>query len=85
MQRQSIPLTKQIEYYSIVYENLVQELGSGAALDHLSRSLFTVVIGSNDLLRHFKSGSDLPKKITPQEYVDSMVLTLKQALKVPFG
>ncbi|XP_052178857.1 GDSL esterase/lipase At5g55050-like [Diospyros lotus] len=79
--RQSIPLTKQIEYHSIVYENLVQELGSGPALDHLSRSLFTVVIGSNDLLGYFKSGSDLPKKTPPQQYVDSMALTLKQGLK----
>ncbi|KAI8010942.1 GDSL esterase/lipase [Camellia lanceoleosa] len=79
--RQSIPLTKQVEYYSTVYEDLVQQLGSATALDHLSKSLFAVVIGSNDILGYFKSGSDLPKKITQQQYVDLMVMTLKDVLK----
>ncbi|CAL5390432.1 unnamed protein product [Camellia sinensis] len=66
-------LTFLIEYYSTVYEDLVQQLGSATALDHLSKSLFAVVIGSNDILGYFKSGSDLPKKITQQQYVDLMV------------
>ncbi|KAL6999269.1 hypothetical protein U1Q18_000431, partial [Sarracenia purpurea var. burkii] len=79
--RQSIPLSKQVDYYSTVYENLVQQLGSGGAQDHVSKSLFVVVIGSNDILGYFKSGSDLPKNTTPQEYVDLMLLTLKQVLK----
>ncbi|THG06267.1 hypothetical protein TEA_006042 [Camellia sinensis var. sinensis] len=82
--RQSIPLTKQVEYYSTVYEDLVQQLGSATALDHLSKSLFAVVIGSNDILGYFKSGSDLPKKITQQQYVDLMVMTLKDVLKPKF-
>ncbi|CAL5335667.1 unnamed protein product [Camellia sinensis] len=74
-------LTFLIEYYSTVYEDLVQQLGSATALDHLSKSLFVVVIGSNDILGYFKSGSDLPKKITQQQYVDLMVMTLKDVLK----
>ncbi|GMP65317.1 hypothetical protein CsSME_00026165 [Camellia sinensis var. sinensis] len=78
----SIPLSKQVEYYStIVYEDLVHQLGSSGAQLHLSKSLFTLVVGSNELLGYFSSGSDLPTKSTPQQYVDLMVLTLKQVLK----
>ncbi|XAR56701.1 Triacylglycerol lipase, partial [Bertholletia excelsa] len=79
--RQSITLSKQIEYYANVYEDLVQRLGSAAAQAHLSKSLFAVVIGSNDLLGYFKSDSDLPKKISPQQFIDLMLVTLKQVLK----
>ena len=82
MQRQSIPLTKQVEHYTKVYEDLVQELGSAAAQDHLSKSLFIVVIGSNDMLGFFDSGSDQAKKTTPQQFIDSMILALKVALTV---
>ncbi|PSR85324.1 GDSL esterase/lipase [Actinidia chinensis var. chinensis] len=78
--RQSIPLTKQAEHYTKVYEDLVQELGSAAAQDHLSKSLFIVVIGSNDILGFFNSGSDQAKKTTPQQFIDSMILALKLVL-----
>ncbi|PSR85323.1 GDSL esterase/lipase [Actinidia chinensis var. chinensis] len=80
--RQSIPLTEQVEHYTKVYENLVQKLGSAAAQDHLSKSLFTVVIGSNDVLGFFNPGSDQAKKTTPQQFIDIMILALKIALKV---
>ncbi|KAI8006266.1 GDSL esterase/lipase [Camellia lanceoleosa] len=80
--KRSIPLSKQVEYYStIVYEDLVHQLGSSGAQLHLSKSIFTFVVGSNELLGYFSSGSDLPNKSTPQQYVDLMVLTLKQVLK----
>ncbi|KAG5546537.1 hypothetical protein RHGRI_018651 [Rhododendron griersonianum] len=79
--RQSLPLPKQVNYYSTVYEDLVQQLGSADAQNHLSKSLFTVVVGSNDLFDYFKSGSDVSKKSTPQQYVDSMLTALKQELK----
>ncbi|PSS06127.1 GDSL esterase/lipase [Actinidia chinensis var. chinensis] len=79
--KQAIPLTKQVEHYATVYDNLVQKLGSASAQDHLSKSLFTVVIGSNDMFGFFQSGSDVAKKTTAQQYVDSMVLTLKVVLQ----
>ncbi|XP_059662470.1 GDSL esterase/lipase At5g55050-like [Cornus florida] len=79
--RQSIPLTQQVDYYSVVYQGVVQQLGSAGAQQHLSKSVFAIVIGSNDLLGYFKSGSELPKKNTPQQYVDHMILTLKLLLK----
>ncbi|XAR67428.1 Triacylglycerol lipase [Bertholletia excelsa] len=79
--KQAISLTKQVEYYSIVQKDLVKKIGSAAAQDHISKSIFAIVIGSNDILGYYQSGSDLPVKYTPQQYVDSMVLTLKDALK----
>ncbi|XAR67427.1 Triacylglycerol lipase [Bertholletia excelsa] len=79
--KQAIPLANQVECYSIVQKDLVKQIGSAAAQDHLSKSIFAIVIGSNDIFGYFHSGSDLPKKYTPQQYVDSMVLTLKDDLK----
>ncbi|KAF4349822.1 hypothetical protein G4B88_026700 [Cannabis sativa] len=78
--RQSLPLTKQVEYYSIVHDKLVQQLGSTSAEQHLSKSLFTIVIGSNDLFGYFGS-SKLRNRTTPQEYVEEMIVTLKEQLK----
>lgn len=56
-------------------------MGSSAAQKHLSKALFTIVIGSNDMLDYFGS-SDLRKKSTPQQFVDLMANTLKGQLKV---
>lgn len=79
--KQSIPLTKQVEYYTVVYEGLVQAMGLAAAEKHLSKSIFPIVIGSNDLFGYFKSGSDVSKKSSPQQYVDSMVSAVNVVLK----
>ncbi|XP_022716884.1 GDSL esterase/lipase At5g55050-like [Durio zibethinus] len=78
--RQAIPLTKQVEYYLAVHQILVQQMGSSAAEKHFSKSLFAIIIGSNDLFDYFGS-SDLRKKNTPQQFVDLMANALKQQLK----
>ncbi|XP_030929862.1 GDSL esterase/lipase At5g55050-like isoform X1 [Quercus lobata] len=78
--RQSLPLTKQVDYYSTVIEKLNQQLGSSGAQKLLSKSLIAVVIGSNDIFGYFDS-SDLRKKNTPQQYVDLMATTLKVQLQ----
>ncbi|KAF3974468.1 hypothetical protein CMV_002191 [Castanea mollissima] len=77
---QSIHLTQQIGYFSTVYEDLYKQLGSSGVKNHLSKSIFAIVIGSNDILGYFRS-SDLQNKTTPDQYVDSMVLSLKDKLK----
>lgn len=81
MQFQSIHLTQQIDYFSTVCEDLYKQLGSSVVKNHLSKSIFAIVIGSNDILGYFRS-SDLQNKTTPHQYVDSMVLSLKDKLKV---
>ncbi|CAL9017673.1 unnamed protein product [Prunus brigantina] len=78
--RQSIPLSYQVNYYSQVYDDIGLELGSNGAQDHLSKSLFVIVIGSNDIFAYFDS-SKLRKESTPNQYVDSMVSNLKQQLE----
>ncbi|KAJ0765673.1 putative triacylglycerol lipase [Helianthus annuus] len=79
--RQSIPLTKQVGYYSLVHEQLVQQLGPDEAQAHLSKSLFLVIIGSNDLFGYFNKNSKASKEYTPQQYVDLMASTLKGLLQ----
>lgn len=81
-QKQCISLSKQVDYYTNVYNILVQELGSDAARHHLSKSLFAIVIGSNDLYGYFKADSSIATKITPQDYVNSMVSAMSKTLKV---
>ncbi|CAK8538826.1 unnamed protein product [Lathyrus sativus] len=78
--RQSLPLGKQVEHYSNVYEELTRQVGASALQKHLSKSIFVVVIGSNDIFGYFES-SELRKKNTPQQYVDSMVFSLKLQLQ----
>ncbi|KAI7751860.1 hypothetical protein M8C21_023245 [Ambrosia artemisiifolia] len=77
-----IPLTQQVEYYSIVHNQLVQEVGLACANTHLAKSLFVIVIGSNDLLTYFDKDSQVSKQYTPRQYVDLMASTLKQLMKV---
>ncbi|KAK8490611.1 hypothetical protein V6N13_134106 [Hibiscus sabdariffa] len=77
---QAIPLSNQVNNYLAVHKTLVQQMGSSAAEEHFSKSLFAIVIGSNDLFDYFGS-SDLRKKNTPQQFVDLMANTLKGQLK----
>ncbi|KAK8527211.1 hypothetical protein V6N13_085064 [Hibiscus sabdariffa] len=77
---QSIPFSEQVDDYIAVQKILVQQMGSSATEKHLSKSLFVIVIGSNDIFDYFGS-SDLQKKNTPQQFVDLMANTLKGQLK----
>ncbi|XWS11234.1 hypothetical protein CRYUN_Cryun38cG0066700 [Craigia yunnanensis] len=78
---QAIPLSKQVENYLAVHKILVQQLGTSAEEKHFSKSLFAIIIGSNDLFDYFGS-SDLRKKNTPQQFVDLMANSLEGQLKV---
>ena len=74
-------MPKQVDYYSQVHEQLIQQIGASTLGKHLSKSIFIVVIGGNDIFGYFDS-KDLQKKNTPQQYVDSMASTLKVLLQV---
>ncbi|KAE8725482.1 hypothetical protein F3Y22_tig00008706pilonHSYRG00065 [Hibiscus syriacus] len=78
--RQSITLSKQVDNYIAVLKFLVQQMGPPSTENHLSKSLFTIVIGSNDIFDYFES-SNLRKKNTLQQFVDLMAQTLKGQLK----
>ncbi|KAH6786379.1 GDSL-like Lipase/Acylhydrolase superfamily protein [Perilla frutescens var. hirtella] len=81
----TIPLPHQVGYFSTVRQRLVKEMGSSAVQEHLSKSLFPVVIGNNDIINYFNTGSDMQKKYTPQQYVTLMVSNLKELLKGIYG
>ncbi|CAL9080585.1 unnamed protein product [Musa acuminata var. zebrina] len=78
---QCISFNKQIDYYSSVYAALVQQLGSAQTQAHLSNSVFALVIGSNDILNYVKSSSANKLKNPPQQFVDSLISSLRGQLK----
>ncbi|MFS7963594.1 putative GDSL lipase/esterase, SGNH hydrolase superfamily [Helianthus anomalus] len=67
-------MTKQVEFYSQLQEQLVRKMSLDRVQAHLSKSLFLVVFGSNDLFRYYNNVSN---EYTPQQYVDLTVSTLK--------
>ncbi|KAL0353656.1 UNVERIFIED_CONTAM: GDSL esterase/lipase [Sesamum angustifolium] len=81
--KHTIPLAHQLGHFSTVRQRLSKELGSNLQ-DHLSKSLFPVVIGSNDIINYFKTGSDASQKYSPQQYVSLMVSNFKELLKVRY-
>ncbi|CAM8954558.1 unnamed protein product [Rhodiola kirilowii] len=83
--RQSLPLTKQVEFYSLVYQELVKQLGAAAAQTHLSKSLFAIVIGSNDVFGYHDSNSKAIKASTPQQYAQQMVTLLQSHINTIYS
>jgi len=79
-QGQAIPLSKQVNNWLSIHEE-VMKLEPSAAQFHLSKSLFTVVIGSNDLFDYFGSFK-LRRQSNPQQYTQLMADKLKEQLKV---
>ncbi|KAL5730004.1 hypothetical protein ACHQM5_002883 [Ranunculus cassubicifolius] len=79
--KQALPLSKQIQYYSTVYTEIVQQLGSVEAQKYFSKSLYGIVIGSNDILGYFGANSNAQLTNTPQELVTSMIINLTGYLK----
>ncbi|MQM13990.1 hypothetical protein Taro_046916 [Colocasia esculenta] len=77
---QCLTFDDQIGLFSKVYGALVQKLGSVATQEHLSHSIVTVVIGSNDLLGYFQSDPSQRAK-PPQQFVDSLLFTLRDQLR----
>ncbi|CAI9088359.1 OLC1v1022667C1 [Oldenlandia corymbosa var. corymbosa] len=77
--RKTLSLTQQVDYYSMVHDRLVQQLGAAGAQQHLSRSLFVIVIGSNDVFAYFDNGNNRngKNKVTPDQYVDQMITILQ--------
>ena len=65
-----------------MYTVLVEKLGSPRALDHLSKSIFVFIVGSNDILDYVRSSSNNQSKITYQQFVGSMISSLEGQLKV---
>nr|XP_043622975.1 GDSL esterase/lipase At5g55050-like [Erigeron canadensis] len=78
---QVISLAQQIEYFSLVRDKLVQQLGPSDAQVHLSKSIFMIVIGNNELINYYTAGSQIPLRYSPQQYINLMLSTFKGLLK----
>ncbi|XP_031403831.1 GDSL esterase/lipase At5g55050-like isoform X2 [Punica granatum] len=76
---QSIPLWQQVEYYLKVHEHLTKRLGSAHAQKHLSKSLFFIVFGSNNILDYSRS---IDQNKPPKMHVNQMTTLLKAKLKI---
>ncbi|KAG2297143.1 hypothetical protein Bca52824_043812 [Brassica carinata] len=77
---QAIPLSHQVNHWLSIHQELTSQLGPAEAQNHLSKSLFAVVIGSNDLFDYFGSFK-LRQETNPQQYTQSMADELKKQLK----
>ncbi|WZZ21196.1 hypothetical protein YC2023_122583 [Brassica napus] len=77
---QAIPLSHQVNHWLSIHRELTNQLGPAETQIHLSKSLFTVVIGSNDLFDYFGSFK-LRRRNNPQQYTQLMADKLKEQLK----
>ncbi|KAJ0983048.1 hypothetical protein J5N97_011303 [Dioscorea zingiberensis] len=82
---QCLTFSKQIDCYSSVYTTLVQQLGVVKTHNHLSKSIFSFIIGSNDIFSYSKSKPSSKTKVTPQQFVDSLVSTLQTQLQILYN
>ncbi|VVB16053.1 unnamed protein product [Arabis nemorensis] len=77
---QAIPLPQQLKNWISIHEELTKKLGPSEAKTHLSKSLFVIVIGSNDVLDYYRS-LELQQKSSPQQYMQSVADSFKEQLK----
>ncbi|KAF7071096.1 hypothetical protein CFC21_076504 [Triticum aestivum] len=87
-QGQCISFDHQIDHhFSKVNASLVQQLGQAQASAHLSRSIFAVAIGGNDILNYVRPSlvnqvlSPCPPTQSPDEFVASLALSLQDQLQ----
>ena len=77
-QKNVIPLAEQIQRFPTVRSSLMATMGQAATEKFLSKSLFFISIGSNDVLGYYHSKSYLPK----QDFMFTLGLTYENHLKV---
>ncbi|KAG0472463.1 hypothetical protein HPP92_017009 [Vanilla planifolia] len=74
---QCLSFNKQIAYFSTVCSAMAEREGSIETQNHLARSIFALLIGSNDILAYLNDND----KVTPQQFVSLLVSTLQGQLK----
>lgn len=77
-QKNAVSLREQVEQFLFVRDNLLDIMGSAATKKFLSKCLFFVSIGSNDILGYYYSMSSMSKT----KFLESLVLAYKTHLKV---
>ncbi|KAL0886792.1 hypothetical protein Bca101_010775 [Brassica carinata] len=77
---QSIPLSHQVDDWLSIHDEVTGQIRPAEAQVHLSKSLFIVVIGSNDLFDYYGSFK-MREKNDPRQYTQSMADKLKEQMK----
>ncbi|CAI9106754.1 OLC1v1005973C1 [Oldenlandia corymbosa var. corymbosa] len=77
--RMCMSLKEEVEYFTALHDRLVQQFGTTRAQQHLSKSPFVVVIGSNDIFNYFYKAEIRVVK-TPDQYIHEMIAILQGVL-----
>ncbi|KAG0534747.1 hypothetical protein BDA96_04G306200 [Sorghum bicolor] len=76
-----IPLSKQVEQFAAVQRNISSRVGTGAAGTLLSRSLFLVSTGGNDLFAFFSRKNSTPSDADKRRFVANLVALYQNHVK----
>ncbi|XP_019705435.1 GDSL esterase/lipase At5g55050 [Elaeis guineensis] len=77
----TIPLRTQIKFFRSVAQNLRQQMGSQQASLHLSKSLFLISPGSNDMAAYYSGAIGPPNEKRKQLYINTLIRKLENHLK----
>ncbi|KAG8368034.1 hypothetical protein BUALT_Bualt15G0003200 [Buddleja alternifolia] len=66
-----VPLSQQINQFSTVKDNITALIGSEATETMLSKSLFFISIGSNDIFGYFATNTTIPK----DQFISNLIST----------
>ncbi|XP_047320553.1 GDSL esterase/lipase At5g55050-like [Impatiens glandulifera] len=72
-----VPMSKQIEQFTTVHSNLTSLLGNNKARELLKQAIFSISIGSNDILGYFATNSTIPK----EQFIVALMITYRNQVK----
>ncbi|CAI0378790.1 unnamed protein product [Linum tenue] len=82
----SIGFADQVGYYETVYQVLTSEMGSAEAKTLLSKSIFVIVIGSNDIFTYqANTASSETQTIPPSDFTNLMADNIKEYVTVSYN
>ncbi|KAG0622309.1 hypothetical protein M758_3G088900 [Ceratodon purpureus] len=77
-----IPMSQQTEYFALVKQTLIRDIGNVTTERMLKNALYIIVLGSNDYINNYMlRGSAAHSMYTPDEYADFLVLTYSKHIE----
>ncbi|XP_024545336.1 GDSL esterase/lipase At4g16230-like [Selaginella moellendorffii] len=81
-----IPLPKQVASFKEVHARLVKKLGPESASRMVSKAIYYITIGSNDLVNNYYLLPGAPLRTqSPQEFQDSLIVVFREQIKTLYG
>lgn len=79
-----IPLQEQVDYFEQTKAHIVEKMGETAANILLKNAIFSIAIGSNDILNYIQPSIPFigQEKVEPSMFQDFMLSNLTMQLKV---